>query len=330
MPGSLHDFNPPPGLRGGHRQTLAGFFFRRHLDWTHPVEDVVVDAGDDVRLLVRASWQPGPREARPLLVTVHGLGGWDAATYGLATGQVAWARGWHVARMNMRSAGDAALVCARLYNAGLDGDLLAVLRHFADLVPRIALCGFSLGGNMALLMAGRRAAAVPAAVRAVAAVSPPVDLLACVEALERPANLAYQRYFVVKLQEAYRWRQSLRPDLYEAGRERGVRTVREYDERITAPHAGFASAREYYERSSAGPWLSSIERPTLLLTASDDPLIPAHSVTGHPLPSSGTVVREVAPTGGHVGFVGRADAPGRFWAARRVTDFFAERLEAGG
>lgn len=326
MSATLENFAPPPGLRGGHRQTLAGFFFRRNLGWPHPTEDVVVDAGDDVQLLVRTSWQPGPREARPLLVTVHGLGGWDQATYGLATAQVAWARGWHVARMNMRSAGDAALVCARLYNAGLDGDPLAVLRHFAREVPRIAACGFSLGGNLALLMAGRRAAELPAALRAVAAVSPPVDLLACVEALERPGNRAYQHYFIVKLREAYRWRQSLRPDLYEAGRERGLRTVREYDERITAPYGGYTSAADYYERSSAGPWLARIGLPALLLTAADDPMIPVASVTAHALPASGLVQREVVRTGGHVGFVGRADAPGRFWPARRVTEFFAPLL----
>ena len=57
----------------------------------------MVEAGDGIRLLLRASWQPGPREARPALLTIHGLGGWDEASYGLATGAYAYGLGWHVA-----------------------------------------------------------------------------------------------------------------------------------------------------------------------------------------------------------------------------------------
>ena len=76
--------------------------------------------------------------------------------------------------------------------------------------------------------------------------------------------------------------------------------------------------------SSAGPWLHAIERPTLILTAADDPLVPVESVLRFPLPDSGVVHREVLPTGGHVGFVAPTTAPGRFWAAERVLDFLGQ------
>jgi predicted alpha/beta-fold hydrolase len=125
------------------------------------------------------------------------------------------------------------------------------------------------------------------------------------------------------LAESYRRRHRARPDLFAEGRERGLRTVRGYDDRITAPFGGYESAAQYYERSSAGPWLASIDRPALVLAAADDPMIPSATVEAWPL--SPSVRREIAPTGGHVGFVSRSRAPGWFWAADRALDFLEGR-----
>lgn len=315
-------FRPRPFLRSGHVQTLFGYWSRRRLRWPLPAEDLVVDAGDGVRLLVRASWQED-RAARPTLVLVHGLGGDDRSTYSIATGRMAWDRGWNVVRMNMRGAGESEAVCARLYHAGVDTDLLAVLEAVAARTPRIAPVGFSLGANLVLLTLGRQAARIPPGVFAAAAVSPPLDLAACADALRRALGGAYERRYVRDLQRAYRRRQARLPDLYAPGRELSVRTIREYDDVITARYGGFRDADDYYARSSAGPLLTRIERPALILAAADDPMIPPDSVARWPLPSSGLVQREMLSTGGHVGFVAPTTAPGRFWAAERVMEFLA-------
>jgi predicted alpha/beta-fold hydrolase len=221
--------------------------------------------------------------------------------------------------MNMRGAGDGEALCARLYNAGLDSDLLAVVETVSRVVPRVAIGGFSLGANIALLLLGRRRDRLPAGLAAVAAVSPPLDLAACAAALERWDNRPYQHYFMAKLREGYRSRHLRRPDLFPAGRERGLRTVREFDDRITAPHGGFASADESYTKSSGGPWLAAIDRPALVVAAEADPLIPGKSVSRWPL--SPSVTREMIASGGHVGFFAPSAAPGRFWAAGRVLEF---------
>lgn len=283
-----------------------------------------MEAGHGVRLLLRASWQEAPREDRPTVLIVHGLGGSDASAYVVSTGRLAYARGWNVIRMNMRGSGDGLGLCPLLYNAGLDTDLLAALSAVSDLAPRLAVVGFSLGANLVLLTLARRRERLPAALTAAAAVSPPLDLAACADALEARGNGLYQRHFMLMLAESYRQRSRVRPDLFAAGRERGLRTVREYDDRITAPFGGYESASQYYERSSAGPWLASIDRPALVLAAADDPMIPAPSVARWPV--STPVHREIVPTGGHVGFVSRSQAPGWFWAAERVMGF----LEAAG
>lgn len=314
-------FAPRPFTSGGHRQTLLGYWCRRHVEWPHPSEDIVVPADGDVRLLLRASYQPGPREASPALVLIHGLGGWDAAKYGLATGVLAFARGWHVIRMNMRGAGDSMGLSPVLYNAGLDGDLVHVLARVAEVAPRVAVVGFSLGANLALLAAGRSGDRLPPGLLGVVGVSPPLDLAACCERLDALTNVPYQRYFMGNLRRTYRDRQRARPDLYSAGREVGLRSVRAYDEAITAPYAGFRDAAEYYARSSAGPHLARIRTPALVLAAQDDPMIPIASLTHWPLPASGVVEREVTPTGGHVGFVAPSLAPGSFWAGERAVEF---------
>jgi len=248
-------FRPHPWLVGGHRQTIAGYWCRRLLRWTLPADDVIVEAEEDVRLLLRAAVQ---------------------------------------------------LV--------------------ARFTPRVAVAGFSLGAGQALLALGRRLGQLPDALRAVAGVSPPLDLSVCADALARPDNRLYQHYFMAMLRETYRRRVRARPDLFEAGREGGARTVRDYDEAVTAPYGGYADADDYYARSSAGPWLAAIDRPALLLAAADDPMIPGESLTRWPLPLSGKVRREIAPTGGHVGFVGRSEAPGFFCAAPRVLDFLEEAV----
>jgi predicted alpha/beta-fold hydrolase len=319
----LSPFAPSALASGGHRQTLLGYHLRGRLRWTPPTEDAIVAAEEDVRLLLRVSWQPGPRRRRPALVLVHGLGGWDGAGYGIATGLLAWARGWHVVRMNMRGAGDGVAHCARLYNAGLHTDLVAVLGWVAGETPALATVGFSLGGNLVLLALARQPERLPPGMIAGAAVSPPLDLAACARSLERPTNWLYQHYFMRGLREGYRLRQALRPDLYAARLESGCRTVREFDDQITAPYGGHRDAAEYYARSSAGPLLSRIRHPALVLAAADDPMIPAEAVTRWP---AGTVLREILPTGGHTGFVAPTAAPGRFWAGERALAFLESHL----
>lgn len=321
-------FTPHRLARGGHRQTVLGWWTRRALRWTLPAEDRVIDAGDGVRLLCRVTWQPGPRAARPALLLVHGLGGSDAAGYMVSTGYLAWARGWHVARLNLRGAGESEALCPLLYNSGVDGDVNAALGALAREAPRLALIGFSLGANLALLCASRGAARLPAAVAAVAAVSPPVDLAACATALDAWGNRAYQLNFLLGLCASYRRRQRLAPHVFAPGREIGVRSIREYDERITAPYGGYRDASDYYARASSGPHLARLARPTLLLGALDDPIIPGDSVRARLPDATGPLRAELHPTGGHVGFVAPSEAPGSFWAAQRALDFLDEHVGA--
>jgi predicted alpha/beta-fold hydrolase len=314
-------FKPSWLARGGHVQTLLGFYARRKIEWTLPTEDFVVESEPGIRILSRASWQQGDLRASPALILLHGMGGWDLSSYLLSMGLYAHTAGYHVIRMNMRGSGGSFEICPRLYHAGLEVDLVAVARQVATHVPRVGLFGASLGANHVLLALSRSRSELPAEVKAGVAVSPPVDLLRCSDALHERQNRFYVSYFLERLKATYVRVQERSDGYYESGRERGLDSVRAFDERITAPYGGFSSASDYYAQSSAGPWLKAIDRPTLIISAEDDPMIPGESVRQFELPASGVVTREILSTGGHVGFVSKTYAPGSFWAAGRALEF---------
>lgn len=313
-------FHPSAFLPGGHLQTVGGVVFRSGLRWRFPTEEILIGGEDGARLLVRASWQDDSE--RPAVLLVHGLEGSDSSGYMLSTGRLLFDSGWHVIRMNMRGCGESLELCPRLYHAGLTTDLLAVARWLATRVSRFALFGFSLGGNLCLLTAAKERSKLPGELASVVAVSPPLDMSRCARALERPSSFLYQNRFMLSLRASYRARQKLSPELYQAGRERGLRTLREFDSEITAFYCGYDDAEHYYRVVSPGPLLAFIDRPTLVLTSADDPLIPLSSVTRWA--SSEDARIEVTASGGHVGFVGRSLAPRGFWAAERAMAFLEE------
>lgn len=318
-------FEPALPFYGPHLQTVFGQVLRARLAWPIQTVDELVEVEPGVRLLLRCSWQDDGLK-HPALLLIHGLEGCDRSVYMIATGLLAYRRGWHVLRMNLRGCGDSLRLCPRLYNAGQAEDLVAVARWLAERSPPFAVAGFSLGANLALLAAGRDGDALPDALRAMAAVCPPLDMSACADALERPTNFVYALRFVRSLLRSYRDRQELSPDLYERGRERGLRTLRAFDEVITAHYHGYRDAEDYYEKASSGRRLEAITIPTLVLSSSDDPFIPEESVRA--FHASKDVRHEVTEGGGHVGFIASTSAhtPGRFWAAERLLDFLERHV----
>ena len=318
----LHDTLTPfrSFFPGGHVQTIGGVLLRAFSPWPHETEDVVVDAPDGVRLLVRASWQPVPDlRDRPALLLVHGLEGSDRAAYVVSTGRLFFRSGWHVIRMNMRGCGDSLDLCPRLYNAGLAGDLVAVMEWLGRRVSRFGVTGFSLGAGLTLLTLAEHKHRLPEALAGAVAVSAPLDMSRAADALEKRGNWIYQQRFTRSLCASYRKRQARSPHLYAFGRERGVRTLREFDDVITAHYAGYRDAEDYYTRVGTGSKLIRIEHPTLVLSTDDDPFIPLSSIVDWPRAPS--VSLELARGAGHVGFVGPTKAPRFFWAAERALAF---------
>ena len=317
-------FTPHPWLRNPHLQTMAGSFLQRTFALPPPEERLFrVDAHSQIKAICH--WQPGKRRDLPIVLIVHGLEGSSDSGYARGIADKAFALGWHAIRLNQRNCGGTETLTPTLYNSGMSADYAAVLAELSqrDGFDRLYFSGYSMGGNLVSKMAGEFASAPPAALRGVGVVCPALDLAACADALERPSNFLYQRHFVKGLLSRYRRKAALYPGRYSLNGFGRVRTVREFDDAITAPAFGYHDAQEYYEAAGAKRVLDQVALPLLLITAQDDPFVPYEAFLRVP-GIANPHIRFVAPElGGHCGFISSRAGVERFWAEQRLIEFFA-------
>jgi predicted alpha/beta-fold hydrolase len=311
-----------PLLTGGHWQTVYSRRRRRFPRLPEP-EPRYFDVADDARVLAHCHWRDD-RIRRPAIILLHGLEGSSRAHYMAGISDKAWAAGWNVVRLNQRNCGNTEHLSRGLYHSGLTHDALFVMRELIerDGIRSVVVAGYSLGGNLALKLAGELGNHAPPELAAVCAVSPTMDLARCVNALERSANVVYQWNFVRNLKARMRRKAAAFPGAFSLEALRRVRTVRGFDEAYTAPHHGFRDAADYYYRASALRVIDRIRIPALIITAEDDPFVPAApfrapEVTGNP---NLTVV--ITRHGGHCAFLERAvDGYDGYWAEREIMRF---------
>jgi predicted alpha/beta-fold hydrolase len=274
------------------------------------------------RLLAEAYLQP--TNVPLAIVLVHGVGGSSESRYMLRAAQAFFAAGHHVLRLNMRGAGASFDSALELSHAGMIEDPALAVAHAASLpgVERVALVGFSLGGNVSLKLAASWGANPPPWMHRVVSISAPLDLARSSRAFETPAMLPYRAYVLAGLREQARRFAAARPERarYRVDALDAIRTVREYDEMVVAPMHGFFDAAEYYAASSAGPGLPDIHVPTLMLHADDDPMVPLGTLSPWIDRASKAVTVERTARGGHVGWFARLDrhAFERTWPIERA------------
>ena len=277
----------------------------------------------DTRVLAHCHWQAA-RAEHPLLILLHGLEGSSAAHYMKGIADKAFARGFNVVRLNQRNCGGTESLAAGLYHSGLTHDARFVLDEAVqtDGIQRAVVAGYSLGGNLALKLAGEYGDAPPPHLRGVCAVSPVLELSACVRALERRQNVVYQWNFVRGLKARMRRKDACFPGRFAIDRLGSVATVRQFDETYTAPHFGFAGAEDYYHHASAMRVIDRIGVPALIITAEDDPFVPIEPFRQPALTGNPRIKLIVTKHGGHCGFLEAANGQSDgYWAERRIVDF---------
>jgi predicted alpha/beta-fold hydrolase len=320
----MKTFEPHPFLRNPHAQTLASAFLPRRFPRLpcSIARDFEVEPGTRIR--GHCHWQAVPRE-HPTLVLVHGLEGSSESGYMLGLAERAFVSGWNAIRLNQRNCGGTELMTPTLYNSGLSGDFRAVLAELIekDSLPEIFFAGYSMGGNLVLKMAGEFAENAPRQLRAVAGVCPCVELGVCADAVGLPQNFIYQERFVRNLKKRMRRKAQLFPGKYDLAPMAGVRTLREFDDVITARYCGFLDATDYYAQSSASRVVAEIRVPALIVTAQDDPFVPFASFS-NPALVNNPKIQLIAPShGGHCAFISRYAGEERFWVENCITEFFA-------
>ena len=289
-------------------------------------ERVPTADGDFVDL----DWAGGPANA-PLVVVLHGLEGSARSHYAIGLLREILARGWRGVALNFRSCSGELNRLPRFYHSGDTADLDAVVNLLIarEAGVRLGAVGVSLGGNILLKWLGEREREAPTQLVAAVAISVPFDLAASAGVLDRGLRRAlYTENFMRTLRRKVRDKARRFPDFVDVAAVSRARTFAAYDRAVTAPLHGFADEHDYWARSSSGPYLGRIRRPTLLINALDDPFVPPGA-----LPDACTlppnVVTEFTPGGGHAGFfTGRRPWSPEAWAERRAVEFLSDALMA--
>jgi predicted alpha/beta-fold hydrolase len=318
----MNDFRAPRWLPGGHAQTIWPVFFSRRFDGVRPVfrRERWTTPDDD---FVDVDWQ-GDDAAVPLLVLFHGLEGSSSSHYAQAFAAEARRRGWRFAVPHFRGCSGEINRAPRAYHSGDFEEIGWMLERVrAAHEGAVMAVGVSLGGNALLRYAEEAGASAGERVRAIAAVSAPLDLAAGGRAIGRGfGRHVYTRMFMRTMKRKAFIKLAQHPGLFDAARMRAARDLRDFDEVFTGPLHGFAGADDYYRRASAKPHLERIRVPALVLNARNDPFLPAAA-----LPSArevGACVTLWQPAhGGHVGFA-RGRWPGHLRALpESVADWLA-------
>jgi uncharacterized protein len=320
-------YRPAWWLPGPHAQTLWGKVARRRaLPDTRRIRLDTPD-GDFVDLhRVEAS------SDRPRVLILHGLEGSVRSHYVQGIFREARSRDWGADVLIFRSCGNEQNRLPRSYHSGETGDLAFVAARLLDEFPRapLTLVGFSLGGNVLLKWLGESGDALPTRIAGAAAVSVPYDLDRACARIHRGFSRIYERHFLRTLGSKARATQQRFPGILTGVRVEHLGTLRAFDDAVTAPLHGFRDAADYYARSSALGFLHRIRRPTLLLSAVDDPFLPGVVLDAARDRAGGnpSLRVEFEAHGGHVGFVSGVPWRPFYHAERRAMDFLAECLSA--
>jgi len=292
------------------------------------LECLVLPDGDNIEL-----HHVNARNGAPHIVLLHGLEGSPRSHYVGGVLSQAYKRGWGASLIVFRGCGAKPNVARRFYHSGETGDLDFVFSRLSLRWRDAAwfAVGVSLGGNVLLKWLGERGANVASRIRAAAAISVPFDLEAGSRHISRGAIRIYDRSFLRSLRRKAFAKLARYPDLLDRARLARARTVYEFDDAVTAPVHGFASAHDYYEKSSSLQFLPQIRVPTLLLSSADDPFLPrdvlarAEAVAR----SNAALTVEFHESGGHVGFVAGKPWRPRYYAEWRVFRYFDDVMERG-
>ena len=315
------EFRARRWLRGGHQQTLAAFFLQRRLDLP-AAEERLIEVEPGVKVLCHCHWQRNPANALTAIV-VHGLEGSSDSSYAVGIAAKGLAAGMNVVRMNQRNCGGTGWLAPTLYHSGRSGDVAQVGQTLISEynLSRIALVGFSMGGNLVLKLGGEWAKSAPRELRGIVGVCPALDLAPSADALHSPSNLLYEIYFLWKLRRRLRDKARCFPEHFDVARGRGLRSLREFDDKVTAHYCGFAGAQDYYERSSASRVIEQIAVPTLILHAANDPFIRITPETRAKIATNPNIRFVESKDGGHCSFLAEPNGYDGRWAERRVVEF---------
>jgi predicted alpha/beta-fold hydrolase len=314
----MQAYRAPWWLPGGHLQTIYAAFLDRRYRVTYRRERWDTPDGD----FIDADWVEGEPD-KPLLVLFHGLEGSSSSHYALSLMHAVRKLNWRGVVVMFRGCSGEINRLPRAYHSGDSAEINWILRRLKSRHSpgKLYAVGVSLGGNALLKWLGEQGEEAGNIVKAVAAVSAPIDLMAAGDHLGQGFNLFYARTFLASMKEKFLEKLKRFPKLVDREAMLRSRTLREFDDVVTAPLHGYKNTDDYWTRASSKPGLINIRVPTLLINAKNDPFLPAGALPS-PAAVSAAVTLNFSGTGGHAGFVS-GTFPGHLdWLPRRIMEFF--------
>ena len=325
---SKDTYTPAWWVPGAHLQTLWGKLVRRPPRVPTRAERWTTPDGDGLEIR-RLDAPVGAAADVPRLLILHGLEGTIRSHYILGLLDQAHRRGWAADVVIFRGCNGELPRAPRFYHSGETTDFDFVVQRLVCERPHqpLVAVGVSLGGNVLLKWLGEAGDDAPVQLRSAAVVSVPYDLERGSRQIERGFSRLYTFHFLRTLRRKALAKLAQEPGLFDESPLRAARTLTDFDDAVTAPVHGFASARDYYTQSSSRHFISGIRRPTLLLSAYDDPFLPRkvlYDVASMASENPWLTV-EFHDRGGHVGFVsGRVPWRSRYYAEERTVAYLAE------
>jgi predicted alpha/beta-fold hydrolase len=315
-------FQPMPLIRSGHHQTIAGYYVRqwqRALPGTQ--HKVPLPDGDALHVYetIPDTW----KAEDPIVLIIHGLGGSHTSGSVTRLGWECLRAGLAILRINLRGSGDSLADNRLPYHAGCSPDILQVLNWLTHRHPGspFYLVGFSLGGNIALKLAGETPQEDCLPLRHIVAVSPPAHLERSASMLAEPRNALYEKRFVAELKTLAEQRARQHGETPPTFPKK--LKLREFDDLYTAPRVGYRDVADYYARASSLPFLHQVEIPTHILSAEDDPMIDPATI--REAIRSPSVSIHLTPHGGHLGFLSTPRHGGWCWMEKYIVRMLTQQ-----
>ncbi|MEQ9438668.1 MAG: alpha/beta fold hydrolase [Cyclobacteriaceae bacterium] len=317
------DYQPPPYLFNGHLQTIIPSQFRNVPDVRYARERLITEDQDFLLL----DWSRVGSDT--LVVISHGLEGDSQRPYIKGMVRAFNRVGYDVLAWNFRSCGGEINQTLRFYHSGATEDLHAILHHVRAKATyqRILLVGFSLGGNLTLKYVGERQETLFPEISGAIVFSVPLDLQACSLTISERSNFIYSWRFLNNLKGKIRAKEKIMPDKISTEFFPQIRTLQDFDDYYTAPMHGYKDAADYYRQCSSIHFLQSIQVPTLIVNAQNDPFLAKECYLTQDSDTSETLFFEAPEEGGHCGFMPKGYTTGdNFWSEDRAIRFSEEIL----
>ncbi|WOH36896.1 hydrolase [Thalassotalea fonticola] len=316
-------FKPAWWLSNRHLQTMAAKILRRKQTVAVINETVELPDGDFVDL----AWTEDPNlhPLKPIVYVLHGLEGSINSHYAKGMMGAIKAKGWIGLLMHFRGCSGRPNRQGPSYHSGDTWDIHYCTEYLKErFVNRpLAILGFSLGGNV---LANYLAEDPNNPFHCAAVICAPLHLASCSTQIDQGFSKVYQKYLVDMLKDSTTEKINLKLISHiELAELEQIKTLYEFDQKVTAPINGFESAEDYYEKASGLYRLDKITKATLIIHAMDDPFL-CHKYLDK-IPDNNLIDFEVSDHGGHVGYIsGNNPFKPQYWLERRVLNFIAEQF----